>query len=205
MAAAALSPAAFSGGLSSSLAPSPLAAELEATATSFLAPHAFFVSWQGVLTLAYRLVGELSCCHTRARQLGWQSQRRGLSPPPRLQRFHGAAGQPEASHRRSPPVSAARKPRQQVAQNFAGLLARRPAAHAGAAVAAVPGLQVSGGTRPPRTCPTPCFKLLQCRRRIHVTVVSHARPTAAGKKACSSSRGAMLRLEPAAAQPSAWP
>lgn len=34
----------------------PLVAELEQTPTSFLEPAAFFVSWQGVLTLAYRRV-----------------------------------------------------------------------------------------------------------------------------------------------------
>ena len=46
---AAAPPPAAAGGL-----PPMLAAELERTCVSFLEPAAFFVSWQGVLTLAYR-------------------------------------------------------------------------------------------------------------------------------------------------------
>ena len=45
------------GAATAAASSSPLVTELERTPASFLEPLEFFVSWQGVLTLAYRWAG----------------------------------------------------------------------------------------------------------------------------------------------------
>ena len=100
----------------------PLVGELEATAASYLEPEAFFVSWQGVLTLAFRCVIQDDSSRIRVHRMHPRRLRQLAaaascsSPDPRRacylpQGIYCTSGRPQAAHLRSTSQPASREPR----------------------------------------------------------------------------------------------